>query len=277
VYCEKPLALTVAEAREIAAAARSAGTVHIMGFNYITNPLIELARSIVNSGEIGEPIGFAGRYFEDYMASPEVPHSWRCERRYAGAGALADLGSHLVNLLHHVLGRPRRVMGTTWTVIRERVEQKSGRRLPVENEDMAAAHLELESGLPATFEISRVAAGYKCGLCFEVFGSRGSLRFDQERMNELRLYYAGDAPGRRGFRTILAGPEHADYARFCPAPGHGLGINDLKIIEVRNFLRAIATGTPAFPGFDEGLRVQQVMEAIETSAAGEGWATLEFE
>lgn len=276
VYCEKPLALNVAQAREMADAAGSAGVAQILGFNYVTNPLIRLAREIVDSGEIGDPIGFAGRYLEDYMASPDVPHSWRCERRYAGAGALADLGSHLVNLLHVVLGRPRRVLGSTWTVISERLEPKSGKWLPVENEDVAAAHLEIESGIPATFEISRVATGYKCGLQFEVFGSRGSLRFDQERMNELRFYRGDDVRGRRGFRTILAGPEHADYARFCPAPGHGLGINDLKIIEVRNFLNAVQTGTPAFPGFDEGLRVQQVMAAIETSAAEKSWVDLDL-
>jgi predicted dehydrogenase len=132
-------------------------------------------------------------------------------------------------------------------------------------------HARLESGLPATMEISRVASGYKCGLIFEVFGSRGGLRFDQERMNELELYTSGDAPGRVGYRRLLIGPEHPDFRNFTPAPGHGLGYNDLKVIEARNFLRAVQLGHGAEPDFDEGLRVQQVMEAVELSAAGQRW------
>jgi predicted dehydrogenase len=119
-----------------------------------------------------------------------------------------------------------------------------------------------------------VATGLKCGLTFAVFGTAGTLTFDQERMNELRFYAASDAPGRRGFRTILAGPEHPDYARFCPAPGHGLGINDLKVIEARNFLRAIADGVPARPGFEVGLRVQLVMDAMERSHASGAWTRI---
>jgi predicted dehydrogenase len=102
-------------------------------------------------------------------------------------------------------------------------------------------------------------------------GTRGSLAFDQERMNELRLYRADDPAGRHGFRTILAGPEHPDYEAFCPASGHGLGINDLKVIEVRNLLRAIRSGSDVFPDFAEGLRVQKVMTAIEQSAAAGVW------
>jgi predicted dehydrogenase len=120
-------------------------------------------------------------------------------------------------------------------------------------------------------DISRVATGYKCGLKAEIVGTRGTLVFDQERMNELRLYRTDDPAGRRGFRTILAGPEHPDYAAFCPAPGHGLGINDLKVIEVRNLLRAIRAGTDASPDFAEGLRVQKVMTAIELAAEAGSW------
>jgi predicted dehydrogenase len=271
VWCEKPLAVTVAEATTLAAAARASGRVHLVGFNYAVNPLVRVAREIIQSGEIGEPINFSGRYFEDYMASPDIGHSWRCERRLAGSGALADLGSHLVNMLHVLLGPVVEVSGTLSTVIRERREASSGRMLPVENEDIAAVHARLESGLPATMEISRVASGYKCGLIFEVFGSRGGLRFDQERMNELELYTSGDAPGRVGYRRLLIGPEHPDFRNFTPAPGHGLGYNDLKVIEARNFLRAVQLGHGAEPDFDEGLRVQQVMEAVELSAAGQRW------
>jgi predicted dehydrogenase len=275
VYCEKPLALDVDEAAELSEAARGSGRVHAVGFNYITNPMIRTARDIIASGEIGEPVHFSGRYFEDYMASPDVPWSWRCERRQAGAGALADLGSHLINLLRYLLGNPKRLLGDVHTVIPARADPVSGAMKAVENEDYARAFVEMESGLPASLEMSRVATGYKCGLTFEIFGTRGSIGFDQERMNELRLYAADQAPARAGYKTVLAGPAHADYARFCPAPGHGLGINDLKIIEVRNLLRAIAGEREFYPDFAEGRAVQRVMAAIEQSSRERAWTTLD--
>lgn len=277
VSCEKPLALTAAEAQDMAVAADRAGVCHITGFNYACNPLLVLARELVASGEIGAPLGFHGRYFEDYLADPAVPYSWRCHRALAGAGALADLGTHLVNLAHVLLGDIARVNARLATVIGERREPASGLLRPVENEDSAQVLVEFASGVPGSFDVSRVATGYKCGLAFDLFGTRGSLRFDQERMNELQLYRNDDGAGRRGYRTILAGPDHGDYRAFCPAPGHGLGINDLKVIEARNLLVAIARrardarAAGANPDFHEGARVQAVVEAIEQSAAVGQW------
>lgn len=275
VYCEKPLALDVAEAAELADAAEQANVVHAIGLNYTANPMIRTARDIVASGEIGEPVHFSGRYFEDYMARSDVPFTWRCERKLAGAGALADLGSHLINMLRFLIGNPRRLLGDVHTAIASRRDPATGSMRQVENEDFARAFVELESGLPATLETSRVATGYKCGLTFEIFGTHGSLGFDQERMNELRLYAAGRPPGRAGYTTVLAGPEHGDYARFCPAPGHGLGINDLKVIEIHNLIRAVQRGEPFYPDFAEGLEVQRAMAAIEQSSAERAWVTLD--
>jgi len=275
VYCEKPLALDVAESRAVATAARSAGVRNAIGFNYICNPIVQTARQIIADGELGEIVGFSGRYLEDYMSDPGLPFTWRCERALAGAGALADLGSHLINMAHVLLGPITRVSGTIRTVHERRTDPRTGALRTVENEDMAHALIEFASGVQGTMEISRVATGYKCGLIVQVLGTRGSLSFDQERMNELRLYRSDDAAGRRGFRTLLAGPEHADYAAFCPAPGHGLGINDLKVIEVRNLVRAIRAGTDAWPDFAEGLRVQAVMTAIERSAAAGAWVGID--
>jgi predicted dehydrogenase len=271
VYCEKPLALDLAQSFAIAEAARRSDIRHAIGFNYICNPMLQMAREIIRAGELGEIVGFRGSYLEDYMGDPRVPYSWRCQRRLAGSGALADLGSHLINMAHFLLGPITRVCGTLRTVHGQRTETSSGEQRPVENEDVAQALIEFASGVAGTMEISRIATGYKCGLAVEVHGTRGTLLFDQERMNELALYRTDDTSGRRGFRTILAGPEHPDYAAFCPAAGHGLGINDLKVIEVRNLVRAIRTGTAAAPDFAEGLRVQQVMTAIERSAAARGW------
>jgi predicted dehydrogenase len=275
VYCEKPLALDVKESAAVVKAAEAAGVTNAIGFNYICNPMVQAARDMIRAGEIGEVVSFGGRYIEDYMSDPRGPFTWRCERRLAGAGALADLGSHLINMAHVLLGPISRVNGIVRTVHKQRTETATGKIRNVENEDLASALIEFASGVPGTMDISRVAAGYKCGLTVQVIGSRGTLEFNQERMNELRLYRNDDVAGTRGFRTILAGPEHPDYGAFCPAPGHGLGINDLKVIEVRNLLRAIRTRKPASPDFAEGLRVQQVMTAIERAAASGSWTRVD--
>ena len=271
VYCEKPLANSVEEAREITDAAVRSGRRHLIGFNYICNPMLQLARQMIAAGELGEVFEFRGCYLEDYMADAAQPWSWRCVRKLAGSGALADLGSHLINLGHYLLGDIARVLGTLHTVHAERRDPSDGTLRPVENEDIAQVLVEFARGARGTFEISRVATGYKCGLRFAVIGTKGTLSFDQERMNELRHYESGSPAARRGFRTLLAGPEHPDYRPFCPAPGHGLGYNELKVIEVRNVLRAIETGGTEWPDFVEGWRVQRAIEAIERSHAASGW------
>jgi predicted dehydrogenase len=276
VYCEKPLATDVAGAAQVVRAAANSDRICATGFNYICNPMLQLLQQMVSAGELGSIVSVQARYLEDYLADPQLPFSWRCERALAGAGALADLGSHLINLGHFLLGPIARLSGSLQTVHAQRSVPGETAYRAVENEDAAHALVEFASGTRATMDVSRVANGYKCGLAICVQGTRGSVRFDQERMNELRLYRCDDAAGRRGFRTILAGPEHPDYAAFCPAPGHGLGINDLKVIELRNLVRAIARGQPVLADFREGLRVQQVMAAIEASHREHAWVQVEY-
>ena len=275
VYCEKPLALTSAEAREIANAATVAGVRTSMGFNYMCNPLVELARQMIVAGDIGEIFSFRGSYQEDYLADPTTPFSWRCLREQGGHGALADLGTHLINMAEYLLGPISAVCGSMTTVHKQRPDPVTGTARDVENEDIAEVLLKFSRGCTGTMDISRIATGKKCGLTFEIFGSKGSLAFDQERMNEIRLYSTAAADGRRGFQTILAGPEHPDYGAFCPASGHGLGINDLKVIEVRNLLRSIANGEPVFSDFDNGCRVQELTDAIANSSEQQGWISTE--
>ena len=272
VYCEKPLALTGAEALSIFQAAAKAGVHTSMGFNYMCNPLISLAREMIAGGELGEIFNFRGLYQEDYMSNPQTPFSWRCLRSQGGNGALADLGTHLINMAEYLLGPLNSVFGRLNTVHKQRPDPVSGALRAVENEDIAQVLVTFARGCSGTMEISRIATGWKCGLCFEITGSKGSLVFDQERMNEIRFYEAATPSGRRGFRTILAGPEHGnDYAAFCPAPGHGLGINDLKVIEVRNLLRGIATNTPIHCDFANGYRVQALVDAVEMSDESRQW------
>jgi predicted dehydrogenase len=271
VYCEKPLALNGAEALAISQAANIAGVRTMMGFNYRCNPLIQTAKEIIESGEIGDVYNFQGAYQEDYLSDANTPFSWRCLRSQGGSGALADLGTHLINLSEFLMGNIKSVFSNLTQVHEKRPDPESGQLKVVENEDIAQVLLKFSNGPSGSMEISRVATGQKCGLSFEISGSAGSISFNQERMNELRLYKVSDDSGRGGYRTILSGPAQPDYAAFCPAPGHGLGINDLKVIEVRDLIQSINEDTDVFSDFSNGYRVQQIVDAIEQADKEQAW------
>lgn len=268
VYCEKPLAPTAGEAREMAAAARAAGVATQVGFNYLANPMLALAREMIAAGELGEIYSYRGVHAEDYMSDPAAPWGFRLDP--VGGGALADLGSHALATAEFLLGPIERVMGDCARALAERPGPDGAARR-VEVEDLARAHLRFASGASGGVEASWVATGRKMQHDFEVYGSRGGLAFTQERFNELRWYDAGDPAGRRGFRAIAAGPEHAPYGRFCVAAGHQIGFNDLKAIEIAGFLDAMAGRAPEPFGFARGARVQDLVEAIHRSAREGGW------
>jgi predicted dehydrogenase len=161
-------------------------------------------------------------------------------------------------------------MGDCVTLIASRPDGKGGTR-PVEVDDVGRAFLRFASGAQGSIEGNWIATGRKMQHDFEVYGTKGALAFSQERFNELHFYAAGDASGRRGFRRIEAGPEHSPYGLFCVAPGHQLGFNDLKAIEVAGFLRAIAGETPEPFGFRKGLGIQTLVETIQKSSAARQW------
>lgn len=276
VWCEKPMALTLADAEAMAAAAAGARGVAALGYNYLRNPAMEHAARLVGSGAIGEVAQFRGVMDEDYSADPDLPWSWRCRRAEAGLGVLADLMCHLVSVAQMLAGPLARVCGDLDTVHRNRpLPDSPGEHRAVENEDVASALVRFASGASGTLASSRVAWGRKNRLAWEVHGTRGTLVFDQERLNELLLFQADGPAATRGFRTILTGPLHPPYARFCPAPGHGLGFNDLKVIEAAQLLRAIAGRGTAPTSFAEGLAIERVVHAIAASAASGGWMGVE--
>lgn len=272
VYCEKPMALTLADAEEMTEAAERAGIATLVGYNYIRNPAVRHAKRLIEDGAIGEVSYFRGVYDEDYMADRALPYSWRCRIKEAGTGTLGDLACHLVSVAHFLIGPVAEVCADIETVIRERPDPKRpGKSGAVENEDIAHALLRFDNGTAGTLASSRIAWGRKCGLFWEITGSRGTIQFDQERMNELRLFSAEGPADRRGFTTILTGPAHPPYERFCPAPGHGLGFNDLKVIEADHLLRGIAGETELFPDFSDALAIERVIHGIVASAADRAW------
>ncbi|MHA3980849.1 Gfo/Idh/MocA family protein [Halovulum sp. GXIMD14794] len=272
IYCEKPLAPTADDARLMAEAAKQAGVLTQVGFNYLANPMIRAAKEIIGSGEIGEIYSYRGVHAEDYMADPASP--WTFRHDPVGGGALADIGSHAIATAELLLGPIAAVAGRARTVHRERPDGAGGMRV-VEVDDVTHALVEFESGVTGTLEANWLASGRTMQHDFEVFGSKGALRFSQERLNELQLYVGADSAGRRGFRRIEAGPDHPPYGAFCMAPGHQIGFNDLKAIEILEFSRALAGQRDEPFGFAAGFRNQRVIAAILMSSTSNGWVQVD--
>jgi predicted dehydrogenase len=271
LLCEKPVGLSSDEAQSLADAAGAAGVVNGVGFTYLRSPLVRHSRRLIDEGVLGRLLHFYGRHFEDYLASPEAPFSWRLSATTAGrCGALGDLGCHILSIARYLCGPVEALVGSSAVRHAERPTGEPGAPLRrVENEDHAAALMRFAGGAPGVIETSRVALGRKMDLTFEITGERGTLRFEAERMNEIGLYL--DEKTAAGFRRILIEPAHPDYGAFLPAPGHGLGFNDLKTIEIKAFLDAIAAGENAQPDLAEAARISRLCEAILDSAASGQW------
>lgn len=270
VWCEKPMALTLAQAEEMAEAADKAGVTTMVGYNYLKNPAFTHAQRLIAEGVIGRVFQFRGWVDEDYQADPDLPWTWRAKLADAGLGALGDIGSHLISFAHGIVGGIESLVADMQTVYPTRPLPDGSGSAEVENEDSASVLIRFRSGAQGSLAISRSAWGRKSRLGFEVHGSNGMIIFDQERMNELQLYVNEGPKASQGFRTILTGPAHPPYGAFCPAPGHQLGFNDLKVIECAALLRGIAGIEPAAPGFAEALQIERVIHAIAESARAGG-------
>lgn len=268
VFCEKPLGLGPAESRTMAEAARRSGRVHMTGFNYIRTPASQLARQIIAAGEIGRITWFRGEHTEDFLADPALPASWRTRGR--PNGNMGDLAPHIVNAALALAGPIASVCADIETVHRTRPAPAGPEA--VTNDDQAHMLCRFESGAMGHLFVSRIATGRKMGYAYDIFGTDGAIRFDQEDQNALWLYRREGNVARQGFTKILTGPEHPDYKAFCLGPGHGTGYQDQIIIEARDFLEAIAAGKPRWPSFEDGHRVNEVIAAAWRSQSTRGWA-----
>lgn len=267
VYCEKPLAPLAQDALEMTLAAEAKGVKTQVGFNYLCNPMLGLAREMIQAGELGEIRGYRGIHCEDYMADPSG--AWTFRHDPAGGGALADIGSHALATAEFLCGPVTKVMGDCVTMIASRPDGKGGTKA-VTVDDVGRAFLRFENGATGSIEGNWIATGRKMQHDFEVYGTKGALAFSQERFNELHYFSTADAKGRQGFRRIEAAPDHAPYGLFCVAPGHQIGFNDLKAIEVAGYINAIAGGQEPF-NFRQGLRIQTLVETIQTSSREGRW------
>ncbi|MYK97926.1 MAG: Gfo/Idh/MocA family oxidoreductase [Gemmatimonadetes bacterium] len=284
IFCEKPVGRSPAETTEIARAATEAGVLTWVGYNYRWAPLVQHARSLVADGVLGDITHYRGRFFAGYASHPDGVLSWRFRREDAGSGALGDLMSHVTDMAHLLAGPIRREVGQKALIIEDRPVAPAGegthfsvgtggQREPVTNEDYAGALVEFENGALGTFEVCRVIQGTKCQMAFEIHGTKGAVRWDFERMNELQLYTV-DGP-HDGFVTLQSGPAYPGHVHFNPGPAVGLGYDDLKAIETFHFLQSIAAGRQGEPGFSEARAVAEVLAAVERSWSSDRWETVQ--
>ena len=272
VLCEKPLANSVAEAEAMAEAARKArarGVRAMVAFNYRRVPALAHARNLVASGALGEIRHVRSVYLQDWLSDPRAPMTWRLRKESAGSGALGDLGAHIVDAAQFVTGDViTGVSALTNTFVKQRPSEGGGTD-EVTVDDTALFLARLSGGAVASFEATRFALGRKNAMRLEVNGSKASLAFDFESMNELQWYEGTGTEA--GFRRILVTePEHPYVGVWWP-PGHLLGYEHTFTNEVADLLDAIGAGTDPEPGFDDGLRVQRVLHAVEESAATQAW------
>jgi len=274
VFCEKPLALTLPEAREMHDCAREYGVVHMVNFVYRGVPAVQLARKLIAEGRIGKVYQFKGIYQQDFSLSEEFPFVWRMDRAEAGHGVLADKGAHVIDLARFLVGEFESVACKTQTFVKERRPPGGGEKRPITTNDAAVFVASFVGGAIGTFELSNMCAGSKNALVFEVDGSRGSIRFDLERLNELEVYLADDPEEVRGFRRILVtSPGHPYVSHWWPE-GHVLGWEHGFVHMVHELLEAIAEHRPATPSFQDGERCQAVVEALAAADRERKWVSL---
>jgi predicted dehydrogenase len=272
VWCEKPMAPAFTDAQRMAETARVSGRVAALGYNYIQNPLIRHIGRLLAEGAIGRVHSVRVEMDEDFMADPAALFYWKSEAS-SGYGALDDFGVHPLSILSTLLGPAEQVMADLAKPFPARPTQ-DGKNREVETFDIAHILLRFAGGVSGAIQLSRSAWGRKGRIAIQIFGSEGTIAYDQERMNELQIFTREGRASEQGFRTVLTAPIHTPYDKFIPAPGHGLGFNELKIIEAREVMRAISGETAHIIDFQKGLAIEKTVHAIAHSHRDGCWVRL---
>jgi len=283
VFCEKPLAINAKEAEEMYRVAEAAGIVHAVDFNYRKVPAVQFMRRLIRAGRLGSVRQFRAAYLQDWGNEARLPRSWKFRSSGSGAGALIGVGSHAIDLARYLVGELERVVATTEIWVKERPVPTSSLAFePVRAEaELAAVDVDdsayflgrFAGGAIGVFEISRCAAGRKNQLALEIHGSLGSVCYDYERPNEVKLYLNDHDSETTGFRTILIGPAQ-DNAALLAFAGVGVGFAESIIFQVRDLLLAIKGGPAMSPNFHDGWRAQLVVDAVLDSARCGSWAAV---
>jgi predicted dehydrogenase len=285
VFCEKPLALTLKDSREMLQAVESAGVKHMVGFNYRFAPAVMLAKKLIQEGRLGDIYHFRAWFLQDWIIDPDFPLVWRLQKDIAGSGSHGDLGAHLIDMAHYLLGDMTEVIGMNETFIKERPlpsemtglsakGSKDGPRGPVTVDDATLFMARFANGALGSFEATRFAAGHRCTNSFEINGSKGSVKFDFERMNELQVYFTDDKADVQGFRRVLAtDPAHAFSEAWWP-PGHTIGYEHTFIHEVVELMKSFHENRSPIPNFKDGVKCQEVLEAVDRSIDDRRWVSI---
>lgn len=283
IFLEKPMAMNLEEAKAVAEAVKRAGVKHMISFNYRKFPALTFAKKMIDEGKIGRVYHFRAVYLQDWILDPEFPLIWRLDKKIAGSGALGDLCAHIIDMAQYLVGDIDSVSATTETFIKERPlpaaegglsatagEQKG----EVTVDDAVISLARFTNGAIGTFEATRFAMGHKNGGAFEINGSKGSMRFNLERMNELE-YLSSDDGDEEGFKTILVtNPTHPYMSAWWP-PGHTIGWEHSHTNQVYHLLDCIANDKMPEPNLYDGLKNQAVLEAMSLSAEDSQWHGVE--
>ncbi|HLK59876.1 MAG TPA: Gfo/Idh/MocA family oxidoreductase [Chthonomonadaceae bacterium] len=283
VLCEKPLAISVADAKASADLAKQTGLVNGICHNYRKAPAIALAKQLVAEGRLGQIRHFRGTYLQDWIIDPSVPLVWRLDKKIAGSGSHGDLNAHLIDTARFVMGTEfAEVSGMAETFIKKRPLladtegglsgfKASGEMGDVTVDDVTAFLARFENGATGTFEATRLAPGRKNYNRWELNGEKGSIAFNLERMNEIEIYLTDDPQGLQGFHTIQATESFMPYMEAYWPVAHIIGYEHTFVNMMRDLFVAIAKGEQFTPDFQDGLKNQAVLEAVEKSAASRQW------
>ena len=278
IFCEKPFALNPAQGEEMLRAAEAAGVVHYVNHNYRRTPAVCLARQLIDEGRIGQIYHWRGAYLQSWIVDPNFPLTWQLQAEHAGGGPHYDLNSHSIDLARFLVGEIKSVVAMTSHFITERPLPAAGstafvgaaettEKGPVTVDDAAFMTVQFANGALGSFEASRFALGRKNYNLFEIYGSKGALAFNLERMNELQYFDGSDPDHAHGFRTILATEACHPYLTAWWPPGHTIGYEHEFTHAVVDFLSAVTRGEEIHPNFVDGLRCMEVLDAALRSAA----------
>ena len=291
VICEKPIASTLEDAKAMAEAAEKAakkGIVSMNAYQYRRVPAIDLAKKLIDEGSIGDILNIRCTYLQSWSADPDSPLSWRFQKKIAGAGALGDIASHVIDIAQYLAGDIDEVVSLMRTYIKERPVQEGGvdllgtvklgadaPRKAVDVDDEDSFLVKFKSGAVGSIEATRNAWGRNNFITVELHGTKGSIAFNYERLNELQVCFADDPDDRRGFKTIYTGPAHFHGEVTWNIPGMNIGYGELKTIEMYEFIKAIVEGYQPSTSFKVGYRVERVCEAVRQSAESKQWVKVE--
>ena len=276
VFCEKPLGNTVPEAQRMLAAVKKAGVIHMICHNYRRAPAVMLAKQLIDDGQLGEIRHYRGTYLQDWVTDPKIPLVWRLDKNQAGSGALGDIAAHSIDLARFLVGEITEVTGALETFIKERpLPDNPKKKGKVTVDDASASVVRFANGALGTIEASRFATGRKNYNRFEINGSKGSVAFNLERLNELEVFLTGDDPAVQGFHDVMVTDgEHHPYVGHWWPPGHIIGYEHTFVHTVYDLLEAVAKDKVPTPNFEDGVKNQKVLEAMEKAAATKRWVAV---